>query len=213
MAGKLANVRHEAFCRYVAKDKLTYAAAYVRAGFSEGGKANASTLAKMPQIVDRIDELLAIYEADEEADEQALSVEVRDMLTEVTVDGAVSEKAILGGLVRCYHAGVKGAPVSSAVAALKLLGQERGMFQEKPKDLTPAEKVKALADETRKPQVLEHAGNDDDDAVFLAAMERIGEKVELGEAPESLRLAPESIQHPSKISTLFDVETHGDDEE
>jgi hypothetical protein len=213
MAGKLANVRHEAFCRYVAKDKMTYAAAYVAAGFSEGGKTNASTLAKQQNIVERIDELLAIYEADDEADEEALKVEIKDMMTQITIDGAPAEKAILNGLVRCYHAGVKGAPVSSAVAALKLLGQERGMFQEKPKDQTPAEKVKALADESRTAQVLPFTPDAQD--AFLDALEKIGEKPEEeAAADEALRLDPEAIPMPvNKISALFGVEAHDDESE
>src|SRR5208282_2048238 len=112
MAGKLANVRHEAFCRYIAKDKKTFAQAYVDAGFAPGGKTNASALSRQPQIVERIDELLAIYESDEEADSHALDVEIKDGITEITIDGLPSKKSIIVGLWRCYHAGVRGAPVS-----------------------------------------------------------------------------------------------------
>lgn len=209
MAGKLANVRHEAFCRYVSKDHLTYAAAYVRAGFSEGGKMNASSLAKRQDVAERIEELLAIYEFDEEADDHTLKTEIQDMLTQIVVDGNPSEASIKSMLVRCVHAGVKGAPTSSAVAALRLLGQERGMFQDKPRELTPAEKARAIVDESHKPKVIPSMKGAKD--AFFEAMVGIGENPVDSTIPAP-SVDPELILgSTSKITKLFDVEVHDDE--
>ena len=189
MAGQLSNIRYENFAKKVAKG-MTLAQAYVEAGFSETGKQNASTLAKRPEIVERIEEIRALLSMDEDADEQTLLIEVKDMITQITLDGNPTEQSIKIMLMRCVHAGIKGTPVSGAISALKLLGGERGMFQEKPKEPTPAEKAKTIIDQTNKPRMIEQGA--DPDAGFFAALKAAGEEVPEA-AAATVRVTPEEV--------------------
>lgn len=137
-ASPLENTRHELFCQHRA-DGLSQLAAYEKAGYRGGHKANASALDRKANVKDRVHYLLS-----EKAN--AVAKATAKAAAENTKRVAISKEWVLDQLIEVAEMGKAAEPVldkdgnpvgeykqnlAAANKALELIGKEIGMFIER----------------------------------------------------------------------------------
>lgn len=127
----LNNTRWELFCTGLASGK-TQVGAYIDAGFAEAqGSSNAWTLAKRPEIKARVAELIESRTNFRANYVNNADLEHLGAVNKAAEEGEISRSWIIAQLMDNVKVGRETNQITASNMALKMLGGEVGMFQDR----------------------------------------------------------------------------------
>ena len=158
---KLDNAKQELFCRFLARG-LTQVEAYERAGYVRN-KGNASILAAKPDVMLRVEELINDREARTRIEAEERNEKLKS--AETTEDLGLNRNWILAELMDNALKAKEMGQFAAANSALKLLGEELGMFTtgQKRQVLLEAKKQIPSIDPINITHMLEQLGSDSEE--------------------------------------------------
>lgn len=125
---KLSNIRHEMYAYNLASGQ-NQTDAYENAGFTRSN-ANASVMARRPEIRARVDELVAERQGRTSAMTTNADLHHKESVDEAAQSGNVTREYVVTELMENMKLAREAGQFSASNKCLELLGKEIGMFQE-----------------------------------------------------------------------------------